>query len=181
MEFIETPIVGAFIIESCPHKDERGQFSRLYCENEFEAQGLAPCCAQTNLSVNPHFGTLRGMHFQLSPHEETKLVRCVKGEVWDVIVDIRPASTTFRKVFEISLRAGDNRSLYIPEGCAHGFLTLAPDTEVLYQMGSFFEPGYGSGFRWDDPAFNIQWPEPPSLISEKDLSYPAFQNVPASS
>lgn len=175
MIFIETALKGAFIIELERHTDERGFFARSFCAREFEAHGLNPTVAQCNLSYNHTKGTLRGMHFQVPPASETKLVRCTRGAIYDVIIDLRPDSPTYLEHLAVELSAQTGRALYIPEMFAHGFQTLEDDTEVAYQMGEFYTPGYARGLRYDDPAFNIQWPLPVSIISEKDLAWPLFE------
>lgn len=175
MIFIETALKGAFIIELERHTDERGFFARSFCAHEFEAHGLNPTVAQCNLSYNHTKGTLRGMHFQVPPASETKLVRCTRGAIYDVIIDLRPDSPTYLEHLAVELSAQTGRALYIPEMFAHGFQTLEDDTEVAYQMGEFYTPGYARGLRYDDPAFNIQWPLPVSIISEKDLAWPLFE------
>jgi dTDP-4-dehydrorhamnose 3,5-epimerase len=173
MRFTPTPLAGAFVIDLVPLADERGFFARTWCRKEMEAQGLDGGLVQASVSFNRAAGTLRGMHFQAPPHEETKVVRCTRGAVHDVILDLRPASATFRRWFAAELSAENHRALYVPAGFAHGFQTLAPDTEVLYQMSEFHHPESARGVRWDDPAFGIGWPSAPSrTISEKDRSYP---------
>lgn len=174
MIFNETRLPGAFVIEPVLIEDERGFFARTFCQHEFEAQGLDLCIAQCNISFNRKAGTVRGMHFQAAPHQETKVVRCTMGAIYDVIIDLRPESATFKHWLAVELSAQNRLMLYIPKGFAHGFQTLVNDTEVAYQMGTFYEPGAGRGVRWDDPAFQIEWPLPLSLISEKDQSYRDF-------
>jgi dTDP-4-dehydrorhamnose 3,5-epimerase len=159
------------------HSEERGFFGRSYCRREFEAHGLNPCVPQCNVSYNRNRGTLRGMHYQEWPHREAKLVRCARGALYDVIVDLRPESPTFRRWFGMELRGGpgaSSRMLYVPEWFAHGFQTLEDDTEVFYQMSEFYAPSAGRGFRWNDPGFDLQWPEPVRVISAADSSYPDF-------
>jgi dTDP-4-dehydrorhamnose 3,5-epimerase len=172
--FIETELSGAFIIDLEPMADERGFFSRSWCRQEFEAHGLNSDLVQCNISYNNKKGTMRGMHFQLPPHEEAKLVRCVRGAIYDVIVDLRPNSSTYCDWQGVELNETNRRALYIPEGFAHGFLTLTNDAEVFYQMSSWFVPGSASGIRWDDPVIAIAWPGEPVCISDKDLSYPDY-------
>lgn len=174
MIFTETILKGAFVIDPEPLSDERGMFARIWCQQEFEAQGLDVTWVQNNISVNVRRGTLRGMHHQVAPHEEVKLVQCTMGAVYDVIVDLRPTSPTYCQHVGIVLSAENRRLLYIPEKFAHGFLTLQDKTEVFYHMSEFYTPGFASGFRWDDPAFHIEWPEPIISMSEKDRSWPAF-------
>jgi dTDP-4-dehydrorhamnose 3,5-epimerase len=172
--FTETPLKGAFLIDLEPRTDERGFFARTFCRREFEENGLNPGIAQCNLSFNLRAGTLRGMHFQKAPAREAKLVRCVRGRIHDVIVDLRPQSATFRDHFAVDLNAENRRALFVPESFAHGFQTLADETEVEYQMSEFYRPDHATGFRYDDPAFAIPWPLPVSVISGQDLEWPVF-------
>ncbi len=178
MKFVPLSLPGAYVVELDRLEDERGFFARTWCTKEFEAHGLNPRLLQCNLSQNTRRGTLRGMHFQVAPHEETKLVTCVSGAIHDVIVDLRLDSPTYRRWEAIVLR-GDSanwRGLYVPEGFAHGFQTLADDTMVLYQMGELFAPGSARGIRYDDPALGIEWPIAGDItISAKDLSYPLLE------
>jgi len=171
MIFTKVGLDGAFIIEIQKLEDERGFFARTFCQREFQKHGLNPNLAQCNISYNKIKGTLRGMHFQVAPHQEAKLVRCTQGAILDVIVDIRPDSPTYMKHFSVALSSDAYNALYVPEGFAHGFLTLMPDTCVFYQMSEFYAPGYARGFRWNDPAFNIQWPTDINIISERDANY----------
>ena len=175
MVFSETGLPAAFIVDVDGHDDERGFFARSWCQREFEARGMNSRVVQCNISRNRLTGTLRGMHYQVAPHAEAKLVRCTAGAIYDVIVDLRPDSPTFRRYFGVVLSAENHRALYVPEEFAHGFLTLADNSEVLYHMSQFYEPAAAQGFRWDDPAFNIAWPEPVRLMSERDRNYPDFQ------
>jgi dTDP-4-dehydrorhamnose 3,5-epimerase len=174
MIFKPTSLVGAFIVEPELHRDVRGFFARTWCREEFAARGLNPTLAQCSLSFTERRGTVRGMHYQDAPHQEAKLVRCARGAVHDVIVDLRPHSPTFRHHFAVELRRGSYRMLYVPEGVAHGFQTLEDDTEVAYQISEFHRPEAARGVRWDDPAFAIPWPEPVRLVSDRDRSYPDF-------
>lgn len=174
MIFRETPLAGAWVLEPERFEDERGFFARTYCRREFEAHGLDPSIAQCSVSFNHRRGTLRGLHFQAAPHEEIKLVRVTRGAVWDVIVDLRPGSSTFKHHFAIVLSAEARNELYIPKGMAHGFQTLEDATEVFYQISEFYAPESARGYRWDDPAFAIPWPEPVTVISEKDRNLPLF-------
>lgn len=174
MIFTETKLKGAFIIDIEAIEDERGFFARSWCREEFAAHGLNPQLAQCNISFNQKKGTLRGMHYQKPPHEEAKLVRCTMGAVFDVIIDLRPDSSTHKQWVGEELTAQNRRILYIPEGFAHGFLTLKDDTEVFYQMSTEYVSESASGICWDDPAFNIFWPEKPQIISQRDQSYPGF-------
>jgi dTDP-4-dehydrorhamnose 3,5-epimerase len=172
--FSETELSGAYIIDVEPIKDERGFFARSWCRKEFEKQGLNGELLQCNISYNKKKGTLRGMHFQWPPYGEAKLVRCVHGAIYDVIVDLRPSSATYCRWQSVELNEKNRRALYIPEGFAHGFLTLTDKAEVSYQMSSEFVSGYDAGIRWDDPTIDISWPDQPKCISEKDLTYPDF-------
>jgi dTDP-4-dehydrorhamnose 3,5-epimerase len=174
MLFTPTKLKGAFIIEPYLLKDERGFFARSWCRKEFEAHGLNPRLVQCDISFNKVKGTLRGMHYQIAPHEEAKLVRCTRGSIYDVIVDLRSNSTTFKDYFAIMLAADTYKMLYVPEGFAHGFLTLEDNTEVFYQMSEFYSPEHARGFRWNDATFAIEWPFPPIVISDRDRSYPDF-------
>jgi len=166
--FHETLLKGAYLIQSEPHSDERGFFARAWCLQEFGGKGLETRLVQCNISFNLRKGTLRGMHFQTPPHEEDKLVRCTRGAVHDVIIDLRRGSETFGKHYGTTLTAEN------PKGFAHGFLTLEDDTEVFYQMSEYYAPKCARGVRWDDPAFGIAWPGEVRVIAEKDRSYPDF-------
>jgi len=170
--FAETLIKGAYIIDLVRHEDGRGFFARSWCQREFEEHGLNPKMVQCNISFNNRRGTLRGMHYQAAPFEEARLVRCLAGAIYDVIIDLRSNSPTFKKWLAIELTANNRRALFIPEGLAHGFQTLADDTEVFYQMSEFYTPDAARGLRWDDPAFGIEWPIETLIISEKDRTYP---------
>jgi dTDP-4-dehydrorhamnose 3,5-epimerase len=174
MIFTETALRGAYISEPERIEDERGFFARTWCEREFEAHGLNSKLVQCNISFNKRKGTLRGMHYQIAPNEEAKLVRCTRGAIYDVIIDLRPGSPTFTKHVPVTLTAENRRMLYIPEGFAHGFQTLEDRTEVSYQMSEYYVPEYGRGVRWNDPAFGIQWPLPVTIISDRDRTYPDF-------
>jgi dTDP-4-dehydrorhamnose 3,5-epimerase len=175
MIFVETMLSGVFIIRMEPKVDERGFFARTWCRQEYAKEGLNAELAQCSLSGNPQKGTLRGMHYQEAPHAEAKSVRCIRGAVFDVVLDLRPQSLTFRKWLGLELTAANRDMIYIPEGCAHGFLTLEDNTEVLYQISEFYHPELARGVRWDDPAFQIAWPALPEVISERDQTYPDFQ------
>ncbi len=175
MRFIETELKGAYIIELEEKHDHRGFFARTFCAQEFEEHGLKPAVAQCNLSFNYKKGTLRGMHYQTPPAAETKLVRCVKGEIYDVIIDMRPESPTFLQHIGVELTADNHRALYVPEMFAHGYQALTDGAEVLYQVGEFYTPGYEKGLRYNDPFFNIQWPMEVTEISEKDLNWPLLR------
>jgi dTDP-4-dehydrorhamnose 3,5-epimerase len=155
--------------------DERGFFARSWCRNEFESRGLNPALAQCSISFNPSKGTLRGMHYQVPPHSEAKLVRCTRGAIYDVVVDLRADSPTFTKWMAATLSSTNHRMVYVPEGCGHGFLTLENDTEVFYQVSEFYDAGSQRGVRWNDPRFQIVWPSLPEVISERDRTYHDFQ------
>ena len=172
MRFSPTAIAGVMVIDIEAHEDERGGFARLQCPDEFAAAGHPFAPVQTSLSRNPHAGTLRGLHYQPAPHAEVKLVRVVRGRMFDVAVDLRTESPTVGQWTSAELSAENGRALLIPEGIAHGFLTLEPDTDVLYQISSAFHPGHEAGVRWNDPAFAIAWPRAPALISPRDAAYP---------
>ena len=172
MIFTETRLAGAYVIDPERREDERGFFARVYCEEEFRAHGLMPHIAQANISHNRLRGTLRGMHYQRPPHGEAKLVRCTRGAIHDVIVDLRPDSPTYLQWIGVDLTADNRRMLYVPEMFAHGFVTLEDDTEVTYQVSEFYTPGAEGGIRWDDPALGIEWPVEVRVISEKDRSWP---------
>jgi len=175
MRFTETALPGAFIVDIERHEDERGFFARSWCMQEFRDRDLNPCVVQCNVSWNRSKGTLRGMHYQAAPHAEVKLVRCTRGSVHDVIIDLREKSPTFRRHVGVELSADNYRALYIPEGLAHGFLTLQDDSEVFYQMSAFYEPSAARGVRWNDPAFGIAWPLAVSVISHRDRDYADFR------
>ena len=172
MEFRETSLPGVFLISLELLEDERGFFSRTFCRETFARHGLNPHLEQCNLSFNRKKGTLRGMHYQEAPAREAKLVRCLRGAIYDVILDVRPGSATWGRWEGFILSEESRQMLYVPEGMAHGFLTLCDQTEVFYQMSEKFLPALARGIRWDDPAFGITWPEPVAVISEKDQHYP---------
>ena len=175
MIFTETVLKGAFVIEPERRHDERGFFARTWCEREFAAAGLPLQWVQCNISFNKQQGTLRGMHYQAAPGGETKVVRCIRGAIYDVLVDLRPDSPSYGKWVSRELTADNRESLYVPEGVAHGFLTLTDRTEVLYLISSAYVPALARGVRWDDPAFGIQWPGTPAVISQRDRTYPDFK------
>ncbi len=174
MIFEETKISGVVEIRLDRKADERGFFARSWCREEFEKAGLNTRLAQCSISYNPRKGTLRGMHYQQAPHAESKLVRCTMGAIYDVILDLRTESPTYRKWIGVTLTAENRDMVYIPEGCAHGFLTLEDHCEVFYQMSEFYSGGAARGVRWDDPAFGIVWPAEPQLLSDRDRNYPDF-------
>lgn len=172
MKFTETKLPGVVIVEIEPIRDERGFFARSWCRREFERHGLNSDLAQCNISFNKRKGTLRGMHYQAEPQQEAKLVRCTRGAIYDVVIDLRPESITYRQWQAVELNAENRCMLYVPVGVAHGFQALEDDTEVFYQMSEFYHPEYARGVRWDDSAFGIRWPLPDPIMSEKDRSYP---------
>lgn len=174
MRFLPTPLAGAYVLEIEPREDERGFFARSFCQEEFEKLGLNPRIAQTNVSYNKRRGTLRGMHYQAAPHAEAKLVRCTQGAIWDAIIDLRPDSPSFRRWHAVELSAANRRALYVPEGFAQGFQTLADETEVLYYMSQPYRPDAARGLRWDDPAFGIAWPVADPQLSARDRVLPLF-------
>lgn len=175
MKFSQTRIAGAYLIDVEPHADERGFFARTFCCDEFAAQGLRSSFVQCNVSFNARKGTLRGMHFQEKPYEEAKLVSCTRGAVYDVILDLRRESSTFRTWAAFELTADNRRMLYIPEGLAHGFQSLEDNTDVSYLMSQMYRPGFERGARWDDPAFAIRWPLADPIVSKRDAAYPDFK------
>lgn len=179
MKFTRTKIDGVVVVELEPRADNRGFFARQWCADEFASAGLDTRIAQVNTAHSAATGTLRGMHFQAAPHAEVKLVRCTRGAVFDVAVDLRAASPTFCQWFGIELDADAGRALYIPEGCGHGYLTLMPETDLVYQASVRYAPKCAGGIRYDDPAFKIAWPAPISVVSQQDLGWPMF--VPAES
>ena len=174
MIFVETKLKGAVIIEPERLEDERGFFSRTWCKREFETHGLNPDLVQCNISFNRKKGTLRGMHYQVHPHEEAKLVRCTIGSIYDVIIDLRPNSKTFKQWIAVELTSANRKMIYAPEGFAHGFQTLTDNTEVFYQMSEFYVPESAHGVRWNDPQFNIVWPDDERQISFRDQSFEDF-------
>jgi dTDP-4-dehydrorhamnose 3,5-epimerase len=172
MRFNETKVAGAFLIEPEPIGDERGFFARTFCRDEFTAHGLNPCVAQANVSFSARKGTLRGMHYQQAPHQEAKLIRCTRGAIFDVVVDLRPDSPSHRAWFGVELTDANRAMLYVPEYCAHGFLTLTDAAEVAYQMSAPYVAEAARGVRWDDPAFGISWPGEVVVINHRDRGYP---------
>jgi dTDP-4-dehydrorhamnose 3,5-epimerase len=175
VRFTELELPGVWRVELEPHEDERGFFARTFCEEEFAAHGLVTRYPQGNVSYNRGAGTLRGMHYQADPHAETKLIRCVSGALHDVVVDLRAGAPTRGRWLGVELNARTRTALYVPAGFAHGFLTLQENTEVLYQMGAAHAPEAQRGFRWDDPAFGIDWPRRPRRLSERDRTWPDFR------
>ncbi len=178
MIFKETKLKGAFVIELEKKEDARGFFARTFCQKEFREHGLNASFVQANVSCNHKKGTLRGMHYQALPYREAKLVRCAEGAIFDVIVDLRKSSRTFKQWFGLELSKDSAKMLFIPEGFAHGFITLTDNTQILYQMSEFYTPGFDRGFRYDDPAFGIQWPAKVVALSEKDAAWPLIGSVP---
>jgi dTDP-4-dehydrorhamnose 3,5-epimerase len=178
MIFTPTELAGATIVDPERREDARGWFARTYCAREFEAHGLPTHMVQTNTSLTRQAGTLRGMHFQLAPHAEDKLVRCVRGAIWDAIVDIRPQSPTYCRWIGVELSEANGRMLLVPKGFAHGFVTLTDDAAVTYQVSEYYTPASERGARHDDPAFGIQWPVPVLDMSDKDRNWPDFAKEP---
>lgn len=174
MQFTKTELDGAWLVEPAPARDSRGWFARTFCVQEFAAHGLETRFAQHSTSQNVKRGTLRGMHFQTAPHAEAKLVRCLKGAILDVIVDLNPGSPTYREWRSFELSAANTRQLYIPRGFAHGFQTLEDDCEIGYLISDFYAPAAATGVRWNDPAFAIAWPLPVTVMSEKDQAWPDY-------
>jgi dTDP-4-dehydrorhamnose 3,5-epimerase len=172
--FAPTRLEGAYLVDIEPHGDERGFFARAYCAREFEQHGISPRFVNANISHNVLKGTLRGMHYQRAPYAEIKVVRCTRGGIFDVIVDLRPQSPTLGEWIGAELTADNHRMLVVPEGFAHGFVTLVDDTEVTYQVSEFFTPEAEGGVRWDDPAFGIEWPVEVRVVSDKDRSWPPY-------
>jgi dTDP-4-dehydrorhamnose 3,5-epimerase len=177
MIFHETKLAGVFEIQVELKPDERGFFARTWCQREFEVHGLNPSMVQCSVSFNIRKGTLRGLHYQVAPSPEAKLVRCTRGAIYDVVVDLRPESSTFKDWIGVVLTGTDRNMIYVPEGCGHGFLTLEDETEVFYQMSGFYYPELARGVRWNDPTFQIVWPGEVEVISERDRTYPNFEDV----
>ena len=175
--FRETKLSGVFEINVLPAHDSRGFFARSWCQKEFEEHGLEPKLRQCNISFNIRKGTLRGMHYQIAPNAEAKLVRCTSGSIYDVVIDLRPDSPTYRSWVGAALSAEIRNMMYVPKGCAHGFVTLADNTEVCYQMSDFYSPEAARGIRWDDPTFKVAWPARVEVISERDRTYPDFEPI----
>jgi dTDP-4-dehydrorhamnose 3,5-epimerase len=175
MKFTETPLKGAFVMDLEKRGDDRGFFARFFCEREYQQHGLDHKIVQANTSFSKYRGTLRGMHYQLAPKGEDKIVRCLRGALLDVIIDLRPDSPTFKKHFKIELTAENRSMLYVPKGFAHGFITLTEDTEAFYLVTEFYAPECERGVRWNDPQFGISWPMEPVVISDKDRAHPDFK------
>lgn len=176
MKFIETNLQGAYRIELDKSADNRGYFARIWCQKEFENHGLVARIVQANISFNRRAGTLRGMHYQIAPHQETKVVRCTMGAIYDVIVDLRPDSSTYKRWTCVELTAKSGAMLYIPADFAHGFITLEDNSEVGYLMSEAYQPGAARGFRWNDPEFAIEWPIAVEEISDRDANWPDFSD-----
>jgi dTDP-4-dehydrorhamnose 3,5-epimerase len=174
MKFVKTPLKGIYVVEIEPKIDERGFFARTWCREEALSHGLNPNVAQCSISMNRQRGTIRGMHFQDDPFPEAKLVRCSAGAIYDVVVDLRPASATHAKWFAVELTAENHKMLYISEGFAHGFQTLTDNTEIVYQISEVYRPELSRGVRWNDPRFGIEWPIKDVIISPRDLSFPDY-------
>lgn len=177
MIFHKTPLAGAYVIELEKRGDDRGFFARAFCRHEFEQAGLSSAFVQVNNSLSAEHGTLRGLHYQLAPHAETKVVRCIHGAMWDCILDLRPGSQTFGQWFGETLSANNRKMMYVPKGFAHAFITLEPHTEAFYFVDEFYHPECERGVRWNDPRFGIEWPAEPRVISEKDASHRDFDAV----
>lgn len=175
MKFLLTPVDGAYLVDLEPHEDQRGSFARTFCQEEFQRQGLPTQIRQSNLSNNPYQGTLRGLHYQVEPHCEAKLIRVVRGRVYDVIVDLRKESPTFCQWFGTYLDDQECKAIFVPGGVAHGFLTLLKNTLIFYEMFEFHHPESARGIRYDDPLLDIHWPAEIKVISEKDQHWPNFQ------
>jgi len=177
MKFVETKLKGSFIIEIEKLEDERGFFARSWDREKFEEVGINPNISQCSVSHNNKKGTLRGMHFQAVPYEEAKTVSCVKGMIYDIIIDLRPGSSTLYEWIGVELSDQNHKMLYVPEGFAHGFQALMDDTDVFYQISEVYKPDYSRGIRWDDPFFRISWPIIPPIISKKDLCWKLFKKL----
>ena len=175
MIFKHTKLEGAYIVDLNQLQDERGFFARTYCSNEFKDQGIVTKIVQGNMSTNKFKGTLRGLHYQIDPYQETKLVRCIRGSLYDVIIDLRPNSATYLQWFGVALTADNYRALFVPTNFAHGFITLEDNTEAFYLVSEFYTPSAEAGIRWNDPTVKIEWPIEPSIISEKDAAWPDYQ------
>ncbi|APZ43469.1 dTDP-4-dehydrorhamnose 3,5-epimerase [Acidihalobacter ferrooxydans] len=177
MNFTPVAVAGAYRVDIEPHADERGFFARAFCAREFAEQGLCSSFVQANISRNARAGTLRGLHFQHPPHAEVKLVRCTRGALFDVVVDVRRESPSYGRWAGVELSADNHRALYVPQGCAHGFQTLVEDTEAFYLVSAFYAPEAEGGLSWRDPEVGIDWPLPPTVISPKDAAWPPLQDI----
>lgn len=178
MFFVETKLMGAFIVELDKKDDDRGFFARAYCAREFEQHGLRPQVVQANMSYNHKRGTVRGMHYQVPPASEPKFIRCIRGAIWDVIIDMRPGSPTYLQHIGVELSADNRRAIYVPDMFAHGNQALTDGAELLYLVGEFYTPGCERGVRYDDPEISIEWPIPVTVISDKDASWPLLETNP---
>jgi dTDP-4-dehydrorhamnose 3,5-epimerase len=174
MKFEPLEVAGAFRIELEPHSDDRGFLARSWSAEEFRNHGLSPVIAECSISFNRIAGTLRGLHYQGAPHEEAKVVRCTRGTAFDVVVDLRPSSPSFKRHAAVTISAENRTAVYVPAGCAHGFETLEDATELMYEINTSYEPGFSFGVRWDDPVFSIPWPMPPTCMSDRDRSFADF-------
>lgn len=174
MRFEETSLAGVYQVHAEPSVDDRGAFARLWCEREFANAGLDVRISQCSIATNRERGTLRGMHYQAAPHGETKLIRCTRGAVWDALIDLRPDSSTYRGWAGFELREGSGPMLYVPEGIAHGYISLENDTEMHYMINTPYVPEAARGVRWDDPAFRVEWPMEPVRISDRDRGFALF-------
>ncbi len=174
MKFVETPLAGAYVVEVERRGDDRGYFARAWCETEFAELGLANRFVQVNMSGSVEAGTLRGFHYQVTPHSEDKFVRCIAGSVFDVAIDMRPESDTYKQWFGVELTADNKKAFFVPAGFAHGYQTLEPDTELMYQVSAFYAPDAERGLRWDDPTFDVEWPIDEPILSDKDKVWPDF-------
>lgn len=177
MNFAATPIAGSYTITPAPRLDERGRFMRAWCTDEFSAHGIRFVPLQANMGLSHRRGTVRGLHFQAAPHEEAKLVRCTRGSLFDVLVDLRPASATFGTWYGTTLTAENGNMLYVPEGCAHGYQTLEDETELYYMTSAVYAPAAVRGLRYDDPSVGIRWPLPPQEVSEQDRRWPLLESL----
>ncbi|MEM7081353.1 MAG: dTDP-4-dehydrorhamnose 3,5-epimerase family protein [Pseudomonadota bacterium] len=174
MKFTETSVAGAYVLDVNRIGDDRGYFGRLWCEKELKDMGLVDTIRQSNIGFSPKAGTLRGLHYQTPPHEEVKIVRCTRGAVWDVVVDLRPDSPTFKQWFGLELNPDNASMLYVPEGCATGYLTLEDNSEIYYNTSAMYAPEHATGVRHDDPAFAIEWPGEAKVMSDNDIAWPDF-------
>jgi dTDP-4-dehydrorhamnose 3,5-epimerase len=177
MNFTQCPIVDAWLIEPTPHRDFRGRFMRAWCSKEFAQKGIKFTPVQANMGYSKSKGTVRGMHYQVAPADEAKLVRCTKGSLFDVVLDLRPSSPSYRSWFGATLSAENGQMLFIPEGCAHGCQSLEDDTEFMYFASADFSPSHATGVRHDDPAFRIAWPQPTTLVSDQDRNWPLVNSA----
>ncbi|MBF0160226.1 MAG: dTDP-4-dehydrorhamnose 3,5-epimerase [Magnetococcales bacterium] len=177
MKFVALPLVGAWVIEPTPSHDSRGFFCRTFCRHELTSRGLSAEIDQCSLSFNHHSGTLRGMHYQVAPHQEVKIIRCTRGAVYDVIIDLRPDSATFKRWAAVTLTADNGWQIYVPQGMAHGFLTLTDGSELFYQISTPYHPESARGVRWNDPSFAIDWPAEPRIIADRDQQWPDFHTA----